>query len=64
MRRILTLVVLATTRVFAGASGDDIYPADHWNFSTKLTKSNFDATVQSEIDAGRTFFVRWIASPS
>lgn len=30
--------------------------------STKLTEDNFENTVQAEIDAGRTFFVRWIAS--
>lgn len=32
------------------------------SFSTKLTEGNFEKTVQAEIDAGRTFFVRWIAS--
>jgi len=57
--RILGLLVLASTCVL-GSMG--IYPEDHWNHSTKLTKDNFDVTVQSEIDAGRTFFVRWIAS--
>jgi len=40
-----------------------IYPDDHWNFSTKLTVDNFDSTIQKEIDAGKTVFVRWIASP-
>ena len=39
-----------------------IYPDDHWTKSKLLTTSNFESTVQSEIDAGRTFFVRWIAS--
>jgi hypothetical protein len=41
-----------------------IYPDDHWSYATKLTEENFESTVQNEIDAGRTFFVRWIASPS
>jgi len=40
-----------------------IYPNDHWNYSTKLTEENFESTIQAEIDAGRTMFVRWIASP-
>ena len=40
-----------------------IYPNDHWNYSKQLTVENFEETVQAEIDAGRTFFVRWIASP-
>lgn len=40
-----------------------IYPDDHWTYATKLTESNFEETVKAEIDAGRTMFVRWIASP-
>lgn len=40
-----------------------IYPSDHWKYSKKLTEGNFDSTIQKEIDAGKTFFVRWIASP-
>jgi hypothetical protein len=39
-----------------------IYPEDHWTKSTMLTTSNFETKVAEEIDAGRTFFVRWIAS--
>ena len=39
-----------------------IYPDDHWNFSTKLTTSNYAETIQSEIDGGKTVFVRFIAS--
>jgi len=46
----------------AAAAVEAIYPSDHWSFSTKLTEDNFENTVQAEIDAGRTFFVRWIAS--
>jgi len=40
-----------------------IYPDDHWNYSKKLTSSTFDDIVEEEINAGRTLFVRWIASP-
>jgi len=39
-----------------------IYPDDHWDYSTKLTDDNFDETIQQNIDAGKTFFIRWIAS--
>jgi hypothetical protein len=39
-----------------------IYPGDHWTYSKKLTEDNFESTIQAEIDAGRTMFVRWIAS--
>ena len=40
-----------------------IYPDNHFDYSTKLTQDNFESTIQSEIDAGKTVFVRWIASP-
>lgn len=40
-----------------------IYPDDHWDYSTKLTDEKvFDDTIQQTIDAGKTLFVRWIAS--
>ena len=39
-----------------------LYPEDHWSHSTRLTEANFESTVRSEIDAGRTLFVRWVAS--
>ena len=39
-----------------------IYPDDHWNYSTKLTTSNYQDKIESEISAGKTVFVRWIAS--
>ena len=39
-----------------------IYPSDHWSYSKQLTTSNFDEYVKSQVDAGKTLFVRWIAS--
>jgi len=42
--------------------GADIYPDDHWKYSEKLTTSNFDEVVKSNVDNGKTLFVRWIAS--
>jgi hypothetical protein len=39
-----------------------IYPADHFSHVTKLTTSNFEETVTSTVDAGKSLFVRWIAS--
>lgn len=54
---LLSALMTATTGVRA------IYPDDHWNYSTQVTEENFDNIVQTEIDAGRTLFVRWIASP-
>jgi len=50
------------TLAAAGGSGV-IYPEDHWNYATKMTKANFDNTVKENVDAGKTLFVRWIASP-
>lgn len=39
-----------------------IYPAGHFESVHKLTVGNFDETVKTEVDAGRTMIVRWIAS--
>lgn len=39
-----------------------IYPDGHWSAVTKVTTSNFENLVKTEVDSGRTFFVRWIAS--
>ena len=50
---------------FVGVStlANAIYPDDHWDYSKELTTENFDSFVESEIESGRTLFVRWIASP-
>jgi len=39
-----------------------IYPDGHFEKATQLTVANFDAEVKKNVDAGKTFFVRWIAS--
>jgi len=52
-------VVLASSAVVAVAG---IYPDNHWSLATKLTTSNYAETIQSEIDNGKTVFVRFIAS--
>lgn len=56
-RALLGLVALSGVSTALG-----IYPDAHWDHVTKLTTSNFDSVVKAEVDAGRTFFVRWIAS--
>jgi len=38
------------------------YPEGHWNHATELTVENFEETVKTNVDSGKTFFVRWIAS--
>lgn len=53
-RAVLTVASLALASA--------IYPDGHFDMATKLTTDNFEATVKAEVDAGRTFFVRWIAS--
>jgi hypothetical protein len=39
-----------------------IYPDGHWDHATKLTTSNFEPFIKELVDAGKTGFVRWIAS--
>jgi hypothetical protein len=42
--------------------GAGIYPADHWSAVTRLTTSNYKGFIKDQVDAGKTLFVRWIAS--
>jgi len=56
MGRIMLFVAIK----FVFAAG--IYPDDHWKYSTKLTTENYAQKIQSEIDVGKTVFVRFIAS--
>jgi hypothetical protein len=39
-----------------------IYPEGHFEKVTKCTTANFDEFVKTGVDAGKTVFVRWIAS--
>ena len=39
-----------------------IYPEGHFDKVHKCTESNFDDLVKTSVDAGKTLFVRWIAS--
>jgi len=39
-----------------------IYPDDHWTHSTEITTDNADEFVKTNVDAGKTVFIRWIAS--
>lgn len=50
-------MLLVATLLAAG-----IYPDGHWTRATKLTPANFEGFVESQVDAGKTLFVRWIAS--
>jgi hypothetical protein len=46
-----------------GLAGADIYPDGHWNYATKIkSKSELDGFVGREVGAGKTVFVRFIAS--
>eukprot|EP00804_Cyclotella_cryptica_P028549 CCRYP_014815-RA/>CCRYP_014815-RA protein AED:0.40 eAED:0.35 QI:0/-1/0/1/-1/1/1/0/65 len=60
LHRILTLAIAALLSATAVNAG--IYPPDHWTYSTKLTTDNYASKISSEIEAGKTVFVRWIAS--
>jgi len=45
-----------------GAVGASIYPDGHFDYVTKMTEDIFETEVKKEVDAGKTLFVRWIAS--
>ena len=48
---------LLTVGLLAG-----IYPEGHFDRVTKCTTSNFEDLVKENVDAGKSLFVRWIAS--
>ena len=57
--KLLLQLVLA---IALASAVNAIYPSDHWTYATQLTKSNYHDAIQTEISAGKTVFVRWIAS--
>ena len=59
LSKLATLVVVSVGLQQAAAG---IYPDDHFDYSTKLTTDNFNAEVTAAVDAGKTMFVRFIAS--
>jgi len=59
----MALAKVLIASVVVGLAQAGIYPDDHWNYATKLSSDDeYDALVQSSIDAGQTLFIRWIAS--
>jgi len=55
------LTTMAMTLVGLAAAG--IYPDGHFDYVTKVTdESQFTDLIKQEVDAGKTLFVRWIAS--
>jgi hypothetical protein len=56
---LLSLVIPTAT-----ADNNMFYPEDHWKYSTQITDLHqLESLIQSELETGRTLFVRWIASP-
>jgi len=45
-----------------GVAQGGIYPDKHWDYATELTPDNADEFVKTNVDAGKTVFIRWIAS--
>jgi len=39
-----------------------LYPEGHWDRATELSPDSADDFVKSNVDAGKTVFIRWIAS--
>lgn len=47
----------------ATAMAGGIYPDDHWSHSSKITsQGDLDKLILENTAAGKTLFVRWIAS--
>jgi len=43
-------------------TANSLFAADHWTYSTDLTPESADEFVKSNVDAGKTVFIKWIAS--
>ena len=52
------MALIALTAALLGG----IYPDGHFDYVTKCTQDTFDGYVKEQVDAGKTLFVRWIAS--
>jgi len=48
--------------VVVGTVSCSLFAEDHWTYSTDLTSENVDEFVKSNVDGGRTVFIKWIAS--
>jgi len=53
----LGMLGVAAVALLAG-----IYPEGHFDKVHKCTESGFDDLIKTSVDAGKTLFVRWIAS--
>jgi hypothetical protein len=56
----MPLARLALLAVVGARAG--IYPEGHFDHVKKCTPDNVDGLVKEAVDAGKTFFIRWIAS--
>jgi len=58
MGAISALLTLSTLGLVHGG----IHSEGHWDRCTELTPENADGFVKENVDAGKTVFIRWIAS--
>jgi len=56
------LSVVASVLVLGTLVSAGIYPDNHWEHATELSTANADSFVKDNVDAGKTVFIRWIAS--
>jgi len=59
---VVALAAVVGTALAGGPGGASIYPDDHWTYSTKLDSKNIESEVMKALDAGKTMFVRFVAS--
>ena len=58
------LLLGAASLLLSGSSVHAIYPPDHFEYVTEINDADhLSSLVSTTIDAGKTLFVRWIASP-
>ena len=62
MARLSFITTISTALLCLGFTRGSIYPAGHFEYVSKVTTDNADDFVKKHVDAGKTVFIRTIAS--
>ena len=62
MARLTFFATISTTLLCLGLTRGSIYPTGHFEYVSKVTTDNADDFVKKHVDAGKTIFIRTIAS--
>jgi len=61
-RPLKALIVGVLASAFQARAAGAMYESDHWDNVIHLNEQNLDDVVKENVDAGKTLFIRWVAS--